>query len=189
MFRHGAIPTVEFGFGTQTAHGTDECLRTDQSEVCALCDIVGEYLLKHSANHETRAVARNTFVDQPRPVDYSRLSFAVFVSPEVAGVGAREADLPRTNREHVENTYRYEDTARGDAMHAEGPVKMLVDLDGGTLGCYTVGPDASTLTQELVVAVKSGSGTMRDIRESVHIHPALPEVVARAFSRGSPVRG
>ena len=163
---------------------TDEFLRTDQSGIWALGDIVGEYLLKHSANHEARAVAQNIFGEGLQPVDYSAMPFAVFASPEVAGVGTREEELRRADREYAVNTYRYEDTARGDAMHAEGLVKVLIDLDGGILGCHIVGPDASTLIQEVVVAMKSGSGTVRDIRDAVHIHPALPEVVSRAFSGG-----
>ena len=163
---------------------TDQFLRTDQSGVWALGDIVGEYLLKHSANHEARAVARNIFDEGLRPVDYSAMPFAVFASPEVAGVGAREEELRRADREYAVSTYRYEDTARGDAMHAEGLVKVLIDLDGEILGCHIVGPDASTLIQEVVVAMRSGSGTVRDIRDAVHIHPALPEVVSRAFSGG-----
>jgi dihydrolipoamide dehydrogenase len=161
---------------------TDEYLRTTADGVWALGDIVGEYLLKHSANHEARAVARNLFGDDLGPVDYTAMPFAVFASPEVAGVGAREEDLRRADREYATNVYRYEDTARGDAMHAEGFVKVLVDLEGRILGCHIVGPEASALVQEVVVAMKSGSGTVRDIREAVHVHPALPEVVQRAFS-------
>jgi dihydrolipoamide dehydrogenase len=161
---------------------TDEFLRTDQPGVWALGDIVGEFLLKHSANHEARAVARNIFGEELQPVDYSAMPFAVFASPEVAGVGVRETELRETDREYATNTYRYEDTARGDAMHAEGMVKVLIDLNGEILGCHIVGPEASTLIQEVVVAMKSGSGTVRDIRDAVHIHPALPEVVQRAFS-------
>ncbi|ELZ21133.1 dihydrolipoamide dehydrogenase [Halosimplex carlsbadense 2-9-1] len=161
---------------------TDEYLRTDADGVWALGDIVGEYLLKHSANHEAKAVARNIFGSELEPVDYSAMPFAVFASPEVAGVGALEQDLREAGRDYATNTYRYEETARGDAMKADGFVKVLVDLDGGILGCHIVGPDASTLIQEVVVAMKAGSGTVRDIRESVHIHPALPEVVQRAFS-------
>jgi dihydrolipoamide dehydrogenase len=161
---------------------TDEYLRTDAEGVWALGDIVGEYLLKHSANHEARAVARNVFGDELQPVDYSAMPFAVFASPEVAGVGALEGELRAEGREYAKNTYRYEDTARGDAMQAEGFVKVLIDHEGEILGCHIIGPDASTLIQEVVVAMKAGSGTVRDIRESVHIHPALPEVVQRAFS-------
>jgi mycothione reductase len=161
---------------------TDESLRTDADGIWALGDIVGEYLLKHSANHEARAAVGNIFGDDPEPVDYSAMPFAVFASPEVAGVGVLEQDLRDAGREYATNTYRYEDTARGDAMKTEGFVKVLIDLDGGILGCHIVGPDASTLVQEVVVAMKSGSGTVQDIREAVHIHPALPEVVQRAFS-------
>jgi len=161
---------------------TDEYLRTTADGVWALGDIVGEYLLKHSANHEAQAVARNVFGGELEPVDYDAMPFAVFGSPEVAGVGAREGELRAADREYATNTYRYEETARGDAMHAEGFVKAIIDLDGEILGCHIVGPEASTLIQEVVVAMKAGSGTVRDVRESVHVHPALPEVVQRAFS-------
>jgi dihydrolipoamide dehydrogenase len=171
------VQTDEHGFVE-----TDEYLQTDADGVWALGDIVGEYLLKHNANHEAQTVVRNLFGDNLEPVDYTAMPFAVFASPEVAGVGATEADLRETDREYATNTYRFEDTGRGDAMHAEGFVKVLTDLDGEILGCHIIGPDASTLVQEVVVAMKSGSGTVQDIRESIHIHPALPEVVQRAFS-------
>ncbi|GAB7095660.1 dihydrolipoyl dehydrogenase [Halolamina litorea] len=171
------VETDEAGFVE-----TDEYLRTDAEGVWALGDIVGEYLLKHSANHEARAVMRNMFGEEPEPVDYSAMPFAVFGSPEVAGVGATEEELRAEGADYATNTYRYDDTARGKAMHADGFVKVIVDLEGEILGCHIVGPDASTLIQEVVTAMTAGSGTVRDIRESIHVHPALPEVVQRAFS-------
>lgn len=161
---------------------TDEYLRTTAEGVWALGDIVGEYLLKHSANHEAAAVARNLFGEELAPVDYTAMPFAVFASPEVAGVGAREEELRAAGREYATRTYPYDGTARGSAMKADGFVKAIIDLDGGILGCHVVGPDASTLIQEVVVAMKVGSGTVRDVRESVHVHPALSEVIQRAFS-------
>ncbi|MFB6105281.1 MAG: dihydrolipoyl dehydrogenase [Halobacteriaceae archaeon] len=159
---------------------TDEYLRTTADGVWALGDIVGEYLLKHNANHEARTVMGNIFGEELTPVDYSVMPFAVFAHPEVAGVGATEDDLEDVA--YAVNTYRYEDTARGDAMHAQGFVKVLIDLDGEILGCHIIGPEASSLIEEVVVAMTAGSGTVMDIRESIHIHPALPEVVQRAFS-------
>ncbi|AFO56090.1 FAD-dependent pyridine nucleotide-disulfide oxidoreductase [Natrinema sp. J7-2] len=48
---------------------TDEYLRTTADGVWALGDIVGEYLLKHNANHEAQAVARNLFGEVLEPVD------------------------------------------------------------------------------------------------------------------------
>ncbi len=161
---------------------TDEYLRTTAENVWALGDIVGEYLLKHSANHEARAVARNLFGAELQPVDYAAMPFAVFASPEVAGVGAREAELREAGREYATRTYRYDETARGGAMKADGFLKAIIDLDGNILGCHILGPEASNLIQEVVVAMTAGSGTVQDIREAVHIHPALSEVVQRGFS-------
>ncbi|MFC5134342.1 MULTISPECIES: dihydrolipoyl dehydrogenase [Haloferacaceae] len=161
---------------------TDEYLRTDADGVWALGDVVGEYLLKHSANHEAKAVIRNLLGDESEPVDYSAMPFAVFASPEVAGVGARERDLREADADYATNTYAYDETARGSAMHADGFVKVLIDPDGEILGCHVMGPEASNLIEEVVVAMTAGSGTVTDIRDAVHVHPALSEVVDRAFS-------
>jgi dihydrolipoamide dehydrogenase len=161
---------------------TDDYLRTTADGVWALGDIVGEYLLKHSANHEAQAVTRNIFGSDLEPVDYTAMPFAVFASPEVAGVGAREGELREEGREYATRTYRYDKTARGSAMKVDGFLKAIIDLDGEILGCHIIGPEASNLIQEVVVAMKAGSGTVQDIRESVHIHPALSEVVQRGFS-------
>ena len=160
----------------------DEYLRTTAEGVWALGDIVGEYLLKHNANHEARAAVRNLFGEDLEPVDYSAMPFAVFASPEVAGVGGTEAELRAAGREYATRTYRYDETARGDAMKANGFLKAIIDLDGEILGCHIMGPEASNLIQEVVVAMTAGSGTVRDIRDSIHIHPALSEVVQRGFS-------
>jgi len=161
---------------------TDEYLRTTAEGVWALGDIVGEYLLKHNANHEAQTAALNILGDDLGAVDYSAMPWAVFASPEVAGVGATEDELKTEGREYATRTYRYDETARGDAMHADGFLKAIIDLDGTILGCHIVGPEASNLIQEVVVAMTAGSGSVRDIRESVHIHPALSEVVQRGFS-------
>jgi dihydrolipoamide dehydrogenase len=161
---------------------TDEYLRTTAEGVWALGDIVGEYLLKHNANHEARAAVRNIFSGDPQPVDYSAMPFAVFTSPEVAGVGGTEQELRAAGREYATNTHSYGGSARGQAIHAEGFVKVITDGDGGLLGCHIVGPRASSLVQEVVLSMTAGSGTVQDVRDTVHIHPALPEVVQRAFS-------
>ncbi|MFB6111734.1 MAG: dihydrolipoyl dehydrogenase [Halobacteriaceae archaeon] len=161
---------------------TDEYLRTSADGVWALGDIVGEYLLKHNANHEAQAVVRNLFGDGLEPVDYAAMPFAVFASPEVAGVGATEEGLRDDDTAYATRTYEYDQTARGSAMKADGFLKAIIDLDGQILGCHIMGPEASDLIQEVVVAMKAGSGSVEDIRESVHIHPALSEVVQRGFS-------
>jgi len=137
---------------------------------------------KHNANHEARAVARNLFGDELEPVDYSAMPFAVFASPEVAGVGLTEQELRVSDQEYAKRTYRYEETARGSAMKAEGFVKPIIDLEGEILGCHIIGPEASNLIQEVVVAMTAGSGTIQDIRGRYTFTPRSP----RSFSARSP---
>ncbi len=159
---------------------TDEHLETTAPGVWALGDIVGEHLLKHNANQEASLVAHNLLSDHEHAVDYSAMPFAVFSDPEVAGVGEREQDLRERGRTFAVSRHAFEDTARGKAMKARGFVKVLADPEGSILGCHIVGPHASVLIQEAVNAMRAKTG-VRGVREPVHIHPALPEVVQRAF--------
>ncbi|UPV76915.1 dihydrolipoyl dehydrogenase (plasmid) [Halorussus limi] len=164
---------------------TNEYLETTAQNVWALGDIVGEYLYKHSANLEAQYVVQNAFGehDHKHPVDYAAMPHAVFSSPQVAGVGMTEEELEEENMEYISGKYSYEDTAMGGALkETEGIVKVLVDpSDGAILGCHILGPRASMLIHEVVVAMTQGSGTVVDIADSTHVHPALNEVVQRAF--------
>jgi mycothione reductase len=64
----------------------------------------------------------------------------------------------------------------------DGFVKFLIDKkDRKILGCHIIGSQASILMHEVLVAMKAnGGGTIDNITKTIHIHPALSEVVARA---------
>jgi mycothione reductase len=63
----------------------------------------------------------------------------------------------------------------------DGFVKFLVNkYDRKILGCHIIGTDASTLIHEVLAAMRTGDGTIDSIIKTVHIHPALSGVVARA---------
>lgn len=72
----------------------------------------------------------------------------------------------------------------GTAMkERDGFVKVIANSNGeDVLGCHIIGPDASTLIHEVTVALASGSGTVSDVTDAIHIHPALNEVVQAAFN-------
>jgi len=69
----------------------------------------------------------------------------------------------------------------GAAMQEEdGMVRIFTDYEGKILGCHIIGPEASTLIHEVLVAMRAGTGSVGDILKTVHIHPSLSEVVERA---------
>ena len=63
----------------------------------------------------------------------------------------------------------------------DGFVKVLVHRETQeTLGCHIIGSEASILIQEIANAMRMRLTTSA-IPQSIYVHPALPEVVQRAF--------
>lgn len=162
----------------------DEYLETDVPGIWALGDIVGRYLLKHSANLEAAYVSHNiVHSDEKAPVDYHAMPHGIFASPQVGGVGARERDLREQGVEYVSAVYDYFDTAYGSSIEdRDGFVKVLADPHTREiLGCHIIGADAVTLIQEVANPMRLRQ-TTDAITQSIYVHPALPEVVQRAFN-------
>jgi dihydrolipoamide dehydrogenase len=173
------IETTERGFIQ-----TDEKMRTNVDGVYALGDIADNWMFKHSANHEAEVVFKNIVSGDQKDVNYPAMPHAVFTSPQIAGVGKTEQELEEEDQKCVSVSYDYSDTGMGGALKEEdGFVKVLVDPEGKILGCHIIGPHASQQIHEVLVAMEAGSGNVKDIQETIHVHPALNEVVQRAFNQ------
>jgi dihydrolipoamide dehydrogenase len=162
---------------------TDEYLETNVKGIFALGDIVGRYKFKHSANLEAKYVYHNIMNPyQMVPVDYEAMPHAIFSSPQVAGVGYTEQELERRHIEYIKSSYKFIDTAMGKAIEdQDGFVKFLVsNKDRTILGCHILGTNASVLIHEVIPIMKTKNPTIDAIIRSVHIHPALSEVIARS---------
>ncbi len=162
---------------------TDHYLRTTAPGVWALGDIVGKFLLKHSTNLEAAYVANNVFnPDNLVEVDYTAMPHAIFASPQVGSVGLTEREAKERGVHYVAATYDYYETAYGSSIDdRDGFAKVLANPDTGEiLGCHIIGTDAATLVQEATNAMRMRL-TTEAITQSIYVHPALPEVVQRAF--------
>ncbi len=163
---------------------TDDHLRTSVDGIYALGDIAGNWMFKHSANLEAEYVARNAVHGQDVALDDREMPHAIFSRPQVAGVGRTEQALETDGRDYVSASYPYGKTGMGAALKEDGFVKVLAAPGDGTiLGCHILGPHASILIHEVLVAMRHGSGTVHDIQDTVHIHPAINEVVQRACNK------
>ncbi|MGI0019907.1 MAG: dihydrolipoyl dehydrogenase family protein [Nitrososphaera sp.] len=159
----------------------DDYLETNVKGIFALGDAVGRYQFKHSANMEAQYAFNNITHSRKVPADYAAMPHAIFSSPQVAGAGYTEKELKEKGTPYKKAVYNYMDTAMGQAIEdRDGFVKLLVSNDGKILGCHILGSHASILIHEVLVAMKAGDGTHGSIARTVHIHPALSEVVAEA---------
>ncbi len=176
----GGIKTNDHGW-----IAVNEYLETSQPDVWALGDADGRYPFKHVANYESQVVFFNAVQKKDVKVDYRAVPHAVFTYPEVAsvGLGEREA-LEKIGKDNVLiGIQRYEDTAKGEAMGVKDYfVKVIVEK--GTLrilGAHIVGPHASVLIQEVINLMYTHEQSAEPILRGMHIHPALSEVVEKAF--------
>ncbi|WP_435175819.1 dihydrolipoyl dehydrogenase family protein [Halorussus sp. AFM4] len=177
------IDTDEKGFVE-----TDEYLETSADGVWAIGDVAGNYMFKHSGDREAEFAVRNAVRGERASVDYPGMAHAVFGSPQVGSLGETEGDLDRDD--YDVGTFAYDDTALGSALVQDGFAKALAAPDGEVLGFHVVGPHASMLVHEVATAVAAGADADR-IAETIHVHPALSEVVQGAFreARGHPPTG
>lgn len=191
LFATGRIPNTDLldvqatgvEFDQRGFIETDEYLETGVPGIWALGDIVGEYLLKHSANLEAAYAANNMFnPDDKVPVDYHAMPHAIFSSPQVAWVGVTEEEAKEQELDYTSATYDYFDTAYGSSIDdRDGFVKVLAHPHTREiLGCHIIGSEASILIQEAVNAMRARL-SVDFLTQSIYVHPALPEVVQRAF--------
>lgn len=162
----------------------NEYLESSQPGIWAFGDANGKYLFKHVANYETSVVYFNTIKKKMIKAEYHAVPHAVFTCPEIAGVGLKEVDAHQQygSGNILIGLYRYEDTTKGIAMGSKDYfVKVIVEARSmKLLGAHIIGPEASVLIQELITLLNINDAPLGLISRSMHIHPALSEVVQRA---------
>ncbi|ESP89667.1 dihydrolipoyl dehydrogenase family protein [Candidatus Halobonum tyrrellensis] len=171
----GGIDTDDDGFVE-----TDEYLRTSADGVWAIGDIAGNYMLKHAGDREAAYAVENAVRGEREAVEYPGMAHAVFGSPQVASLGRTESEV---DGDYEVGSFEYADTALGSVMDIAadaGYAKVIVGADDEILGFHVVGPQASTLVHEVSTAVAAGASATR-VAETIHVHPALSQVVQGAF--------
>jgi dihydrolipoamide dehydrogenase len=161
----------------------NEYLETGKKNIWAFGDAIGKQMFKHVANYEAEIAWHNATHDHKVQIDYSAAPHAVFTHPQIASVGLKEAEAKQKDYKILVGKAFYKDTAMGTAMgEPKGFVKVIVERETGKiLGGHIVGPFASTLIQEIINAMISGDKTFLPIIRAMHIHPAMSEVVQKAF--------
>lgn len=162
----------------------NEYMETSVPGVWALGDIVGKAPFKHAANFEADHVALNIKEENAKKaVDYSLVPHAIFSSPQIAGIGLTEQGAVEKEINYEIRRYEYKRTGMGKALGEEnGFIKYIIDpAEDIILGCHILGPQASVLIHEVVIAMSAAGGRASAIRDAIHIHPALSEIVQRAL--------
>ncbi|HEY8279515.1 MAG TPA: dihydrolipoyl dehydrogenase [Bdellovibrionota bacterium] len=159
----------------------DEHLRVPKfPSIYAIGDAIAGPMLAHKAEEEGVAVAE-TIAGKHGHVNYLTVPGIVYTWPEVASVGYTEEQLKEKGVEYKAGKFPFTPNGRAKAMgFTDGFVKILADKKTDrVLGCHIVGPRASDMIAEAVMAMEFG-GSAEDIARAFHAHPTLSEVMREA---------
>jgi len=157
----------------------DEC-RTSLPGVWAVGDVVRGPMLAHKAEEEGVAVAER-IAGQHGHVNFNTIPWVIYTSPEIAWVGKTEQQLKAEGVAYKAGTFPFMANGRARALgDTSGMVKFLADATTDEiLGVHIVGPVASELISEAVVAMEFKASS-EDIARICHAHPSLSEAVKEA---------
>lgn len=155
--------------------------RTSVPHIFAIGDICGQPMLAHKASHEGVMVAE-ILSGQNRVYDAKTVPAVVFTDPEIAAAGMTEAEC-RAQGYNDLLIAKFPFAANGRAVsmsETDGFVKMIADKKTHVLlGVHIVGPEASNLISEAVLAIEMGA-RLEDLALSIHPHPTLGETMMEA---------
>jgi dihydrolipoamide dehydrogenase len=157
----------------------DDC-KTSLPGVWAVGDVVRGPMLAHKAEEEGVAVAER-IAGQHGHVNFNTVPWVIYTSPEIAWVGQTEQQLKAAGRAYKSGTFPFMANGRARALgDTTGMVKFLADaVSDEILGVHIVGPVASELISEAVVAMEFRASA-EDIARICHAHPSLSEATKEA---------
>ena len=158
----------------------DDHCKTNLTNVWAVGDAVRGPMLAHKAEEEGVAVAER-IAGQHSHVNFNTVPWVIYTAPEIAWVGQTEQQLKAEGRAYKAGTFPFMANGRARALgDTTGMVKFLADAKTDEiLGVHIVGPQASELIAEAVVAMEF-KASAEDIARICHAHPSLSEATKEA---------
>jgi dihydrolipoamide dehydrogenase len=154
--------------------------KTNLPNVWAVGDVVRGPMLAHKAEEEGVAVAER-IAGQHGHVNFNTIPWVIYTSPEIAWVGKTEQQLKAEGVAYKSGTFPFMANGRARALgDTSGMVKFLADAKSDEiLGVHIIGPMASELISEAVVAMEFRASS-EDIARICHAHPSLSEATKEA---------
>lgn len=152
-------------------------MKTDDPNIYAIGDIVGEPMLAHKASHEGRT-AVEVIAGHKAAFEPMAIPAVVFTDPEIAWAGLTEIQAKEKNIKYA--TAKFPWAASGRALtlgRNDGVTKLILDPDTERiLGVGICGPGAGELIAEGVLAIEMGANAT-DLKMTIHPHPTLSETL------------
>ena len=170
--------------GVELDRGTivvDELMETTVKGIYAIGDVVATQQLAHVASAEGILAVERIAGRSVKPLNYLHMPGATYCAPEVASVGLTEAAAKDKGYDVKVGRFPFAASPKATIIgDNEGFVKIVSEAKyGELLGVHIIGPHATDLIAEAVVALEH-EATAESLMHAVHAHPTLSEAVAEA---------
>lgn len=148
---------------------------TSVENIYAIGDVIGGAMLAHKGSEEGIAVAE-LLAGQHAVMNHDHIPWVIYTWPEIAWAGKTEQECKTEGITYRIGTFPFMALGRARAMgDIEGVFKIISDSESDQiLGVHILGPNASELISEAVVAMESELST-EDLARTIHAHPSLAE--------------
>ncbi len=153
----------------------NEHWQTSVKNVYAIGDVIGGAMLAHKGSEEGMALAEH-LAGQYTHMNYDAVPWVIYTWPEIAWAGKTEQDCKQLGIEYRVGTFPFMALGRARAMgNTQGIFKIIGDKSTDQiLGVHIIGPNASELISEAVIAMEAELST-EDLARTIHAHPSLAE--------------
>ena len=157
----------------------DHCA-TDVPGVYAVGDMVRGPMLAHKGSEEGIMVAER-ICGHKTQVNFERIPSVIYTHPELAWVGKTEEQVKATGEPYKVGQFPFSAIGRALAAgESEGFVRIIADeATDRILGVHIIGPQASELIAQAVIALEFGSSA-EDLALTVFAHPTFSEAIHEA---------
>ena len=167
--------------GTIPTNDNFSCVGCDSvaATLYAIGDVNGKQMLAHAAEMQAiRAV--NHILGKTDGIRFDIMPAAIFTEPEAACVGPSEDQLKADAVDYICKKSFWRANGKAQAMNeTEGMLKLFADQQERIIGCHAYGAHAADIVQEVSVLMCKDT-TLSELRDMIHIHPTLSEILKAA---------
>jgi dihydrolipoamide dehydrogenase len=159
----------------------DEFCRTGEPGVYAVGDLIDTPQLAHVAYAEAILVVKHALAEDPMPIMYDRVPWAIYCHPEVAWAGPGEDAAKAAGIDVVVGKHPFKFNSRAQIVgETEGMVKVIAKKNqdgtaGQVLGVHMVGPWVTEQLSGGYLAV-NWEATVAEVAEFIQPHPSMTEL-------------
>lgn len=145
----------------------------------AIGDVNGRQMLAHAAEMQAMHVV-NHILGRADAIRFDVMPAAIFTTPEAACVGPTEDQLKAESVAYKCRKAFWRANGKAMAMgETEGMLKLFSNQEDRIIGCHAYGAHAADIVQEVSVLMCRDT-TVAQLRDMVHIHPTLSEILLTA---------